>query len=193
MLKALTSKKNLSLSLRTFCEKVKHIYIIKDELKATPNTEIQIKNNKLSITNLQDNGKVKDNLIHYFLPKNYPECVKEGYYHFSKWSFVASVSFFVMNFISTQVLINSLDIRGTKSFFLNAGLSWVIKEGLGQIGAILFVGRSGNKFDRNIKQWRYMSLGLWNFGLILDTFAMIYPQHFLLIASFGSVCKDVLI
>ncbi len=193
MLKTLNRNKQIIQLFRSFCEKAKHIYIIKDQLKVTPSTEITIRDNKLTITNLQDNGKVKDNLIHYFLPRNYPESVKEGYYHFSKWSFLASVSFFVMNFISTQVLINSLDIRGSKSFFLNAGLSWVIKEGLGQIGAILFVGKIGNKFDRNIKQWRFMSLGLWNLGLILDTFAMIYPQHFLLIASFGSVCNILII
>ena len=184
----ITKNKHITHLFRRFSEKTKHIYIIKDQLKVTPATEITIKENNITIKNLQESSKLKNNLIHYFLPRNYPESVKEGYYHFSKWSFLASVSFFVMNFISTQVLINSLDIRGTKSFFLSAGLSWVIKEGLGQIGAILFVGKIGNKFDRNIKQWRFISLGLWNFGLILDTFAMIYPHHFLLIASFGSVC-----
>jgi hypothetical protein len=189
MINTLTNRKKLALFLKSFCDKTKHIYIIKDELKITPNTEIKIRDNHLTINYLQDNGRIKDNFTHYFLPKDYPASVKEGYYHFSKYSFLASVSFFVMNFISTQVLINSLDISGTKSYFLTAGLSWVIKEGLGQIGAILFVGRIGNKFDRNVKQWRFLSLGLWNFGMILDTFAMIYPHHFLLIASFGSVCK----
>jgi hypothetical protein len=189
MQKLLSSHIKLSRNFKTFCEKIKFIYIIKDELKVTPNTEIKVDKKGTTIKYLKDNGKLNDNLTHYFLPRNYPESVKEGYYHFSKWSFLASVSFFVMNFISTQVLINSLDIRGTKSFFLNAGLSWVIKEGLGQIGAILFVGKIGNKFDRNIKQWRFISLGLWNFGMILDTFAMIYPHHFLLIASIGSICN----
>jgi hypothetical protein len=41
-----------------------------------------------------------------------------------------------MNFITTQVLINSLNLNISKSTGLvfSAGMNWAIKEGIGQMG-----------------------------------------------------------
>jgi Vitamin B6 photo-protection and homoeostasis len=42
-----------------------------------------------------------------------------------------------------------------------AAYTWVLKDGLGQLGGILFAGRYGENFDEDIKKWRFMS----NFAL----------------------------
>lgn len=41
-----------------------------------------------------------------------------------------------MNFITIQVLINSMGINVSKSgsFVFSAGMNWAIKEGIGQVG-----------------------------------------------------------
>jgi hypothetical protein len=47
-----------------------------------------------------------------------------------------NVLFNAMNFLTTQALINSLNLNIARStgFALSAGLNWAIKEGVGQVG-----------------------------------------------------------
>ena len=46
-----------------------------------------------------------------------------------------------------------------------AAYQWVLKDGLGQLGAILFAGRYGKNFDTDIKKWRFMSIFTLNLAL----------------------------
>lgn len=85
----------------------------------------------------------KKNLKRIFLknifPRDYPYSVKEGYEGFSKYTFLSNVCHNIMSFISTQVLINSLNLNVNRAgaFALSAGLNWAIKEGVGQMGNII--------------------------------------------------------
>ena len=38
-----------------------------------------------------------------------------------------------------------------------AAYTWVLKDGIGQVGAILFASRYGKNFDEDIKKWRFMA------------------------------------
>ena len=48
------------------------------------------------------------------------------------------------------------------------------------------------KMTKSSNVWRYLGLLIGNAGLIMDTFAMKYPSHFLLIASVASLCNIIL-
>jgi hypothetical protein len=69
-------------------------------------------------------------------PRDYPHSVKNGYSVFSKNHFMSNVIFNTSNFITIQLLINSmgLGISKTTTAVFSAGMNWAIKEGIGQVG-----------------------------------------------------------
>jgi hypothetical protein len=120
--------------------------------------------------------------------------VREGYGYFTKYNFLGFVCIHSMNFISTQVLINSLNLAIPKSisYSLSAGLNWILKEIFGQLGGIIFSSLYSNKFERQIRQWRLISLNLFNFAIILEVCTMAKPEYFLLLASAATACKIII-
>jgi len=87
---------------------------------------------------LEYKRKQKDRFNKVINPRGYPENFPTDYATFSKYTFMANVCFNIMNFISTQVLINSLGMNISKSsgYAFSAGLNYVIKEGFGQAGML---------------------------------------------------------
>ena len=73
----------------------------------------------------------------------------------------------------------------------SAAFQWVLKDGIGQVGAILFASRFGKNFDADIKKWRFMSIAVLNWALWVEITALAYPQHFLAIASLANIGKNV--
>lgn len=55
----------------------------------------------------------------------------------------------------------------------------------------MFASRYGKNFDADIKKWRFYSLFTLNIAMWLDTLALVYPGHFLLIASLSNVGKNI--
>lgn len=72
-----------------------------------------------------------------------------------------------------------------------AAYQWVLKDGIGQLGAILFAGRYGQNFDSDIKKWRFMSVFVLNIALWIEITALAFPQYFLLVASIANMGKNV--
>ena len=70
----------------------------------------------------------------HFLPRDFPTSVRHGYYQFSKYMFLGNICGNTMMFISTQVLVNSLGFNKNSSMAMSAGLNWVLKDTIGQIG-----------------------------------------------------------
>ncbi len=96
--------------------------------------EISSLNDKIKLVS----ENLKRKITNKICPRDFPYSVKKGYSGFSIFTFASNVSFNAMNFITTQVLINALNLNISKSAGLvfSAGMNWAIKEGVGQIGKI---------------------------------------------------------
>jgi hypothetical protein len=96
-----------------------------------------------------------------------------------------------MNFISTQVMINSLgiNISPTKKYAFSAGLNWVIKDGIGQLGSIFYAAKYSHHMEINLKEWRLFATILLNASVFMEILTVLLPQHFLLIASLANISK----
>jgi hypothetical protein len=169
---------------KTFCDRF--IYISKEKFRVEPTTEIKIGKDGLKITEMTPRKGLFNFL---FLPKNYPHSVRDGYLRYSLYHFYGGVTYYFMNFISTQVLINSLDFSYNSSLFITAGMSFALKEGLGQIGATVFTGVFGHLFENSVRQWRMISITMFSIAFLLESLSMVFPHKFLLIASLASLCK----
>jgi len=132
---------------------------------------------------------IQNKIMKIFLPRDYPYSVKEGYAGFSKYVFITNVCFNVMNFLSTQVLINSLglNISDTKKYAFSAGLNWVIKDGVGQVGSIFFAAKYSHNIERNLKEWRMKANIISNAAILMEISTVLSPQNFLFIASISNI------
>ena len=67
----------------------------------------------------------------------------------------------------------------------------MLKDGLGQLGGILFASRYGRNFDEDIKKWRFMAMVALNISIYIEILTLKFPDHFLLLASLANVGKNI--
>jgi hypothetical protein len=185
---------------------ITHLYLLNDKYSVRPDKEIKIirleeGNFKKEIINFNSLSLNFYNLYknslrgtkRVFLPRDYPNSVKEGYFHYSLHSFYSGTCFHVMNFISTQAIITSLNISVSQpvSYSFSVGMNWVLKEMFGQMGSIVFAAKWSRPIERELKKWRLISLWIYNFSIISDCLTLLYPHNFLLIASFSTLSKNL--
>jgi len=127
----------------------------------------------------------KENL---FLPEGYPETVTSNYLRYTGWNIFQTFCSSALGVLSTQQLLLAL---GANSLTASAALNWVIKDGLGQLGGVVYAGTVGNKFDENPKHYKWMSSLSLNCSCGLEMLSTLYPGAFLPIAALGTVGKNV--
>ena len=67
----------------------------------------------------------------------------------------------------------------------------MLKDGIGQLGGILFASRYGRNFDEDIKKWRFMSSVALNISIYIEILTLQFPHMFLALASFANVLKNI--
>ena len=136
---------------------------------------------------------IKD-ITSIFLPNGYPESVEKGYGKFVTFQFLASSCSSVLMVLSTQNLLMAVGLTTGEALGLSATLNWVLKDGIGQFGGIIFASLLGKcqEFDSSPKKWRMIS------GLALDAACMVElaspllpTGSFLFCASLANVGKNV--
>ncbi|CAI2361219.1 unnamed protein product [Moneuplotes crassus] len=182
--------------------------------KNSPNGQINITNySKLSEPDhsnivLDSNNKVKEynpvkkhfifstkemqeNFAYYFLPNGYPHSVNKGYAKFAIYSSLSATAITILNFISTQALFVALGSTTTQASLYSAAYIWVLKDGIGQLGGILFAGKYGKSFDEDVKKWRFMCMILFNISIIVEMITLRFPGAFIYLASLANMGKNV--
>ena len=94
-------------------------------------------------------------MIRQMLPYEYPHSVDAGYRNFALYQFIGATSSSAACVLSTQCLLHAVGLTSSTALGLSAALNWVIKDGLGQVGGILFASYLGNSkaFDSDPKKW----------------------------------------
>ena len=72
-----------------------------------------------------------------------------------------------------------------------AAYTWVLKDGIGQLGGILFASRYGRNFDEDIKKWRFMAMLAMNVAIYIEIMTLKFPTMFLALASIANVGKNI--
>ena len=76
---------------------------------------------------------------------------------------------------------------GAGSIPLAAALNWVIKDGLGQLGGVIYAGMMSNRFDSDPKKHRMVSGLALQGATLLEILTPLFPGYFLLLASVSNV------
>ncbi|KAF9985368.1 hypothetical protein BGZ65_011021 [Modicella reniformis] len=125
-----------------------------------------------------------------FLPKGYPDSVTPNYWPFTKWQFAHNITGSVTAVISTQALLFSMGL-GAGSIPMAAALNWIIKDGLGQLGGVVYASFVSDKFDSEPKRFRFQSTVAMQGANVLELLAPLWPGYFLIIASISNIGKNM--
>ncbi|KAG0349876.1 vitamin B6 photo-protection and homoeostasis-domain-containing protein [Gamsiella multidivaricata] len=125
-----------------------------------------------------------------FLPKGYPESVTSNYWPFAKWQFVHNVAGSVTAVISTQSLLFAMGL-GAGSIPMAAALNWIIKDGLGQLGGVVYASFVSDKFDSEPKRFRFQATVAMQGANVLELLTPLWPGYFLIIASISNIGKNM--
>ncbi|KAI9139950.1 vitamin B6 photo-protection and homoeostasis-domain-containing protein [Paraphysoderma sedebokerense] len=133
---------------------------------------------------------VYDRVLATFLPAGYPHSVSPEYTSYCQWSFLNSVAGSVTGVLSTQSLLFAIGL-GAGSIPLAAALNWIIKDGLGQFGGVLYASLTGSRFDSEPKKIRFNAALAMQFATVIELLTPLYPAGFLAMASISNIGKNI--
>jgi hypothetical protein len=80
---------------------------------------------------------------------------------------------------------------GAGAIPLAAALNWIIKDGLGQLGGVIYAAMMSNRFDSDPKRHRFISGLSLQMATFLEIVTPLFPGYFLLLASVSNVGKNI--
>ncbi|KAJ3366627.1 hypothetical protein GGF32_003271 [Allomyces javanicus] len=144
-----------------------------------------------SRTSLRDRAvDARDAVLATFLPANYPHSVAPEYLRYTRWTFVHAVTGTVTGVLSMQSLLYAIGL-GAGSIPVAAALNWIIKDGLGQLGGVLYASIMGEKFDSEPKRLRFNAALAMQGACLVDLLTPLVPHLFLPLASLSNIGKNI--
>jgi hypothetical protein len=102
-----------------------------------------------------------------------------------------SVTGTICGVLAMQSLFFAAGVTGAGNIPLAASINWILKDGLGQLGGVLFASIVSNRFDSDPKKWRLVSSLSMSAAAILEMTTPLFPGYFLAIASIANVGKNI--
>jgi hypothetical protein len=99
-------------------------------------------------------------------------------------------NFFTTLVLATKSLLYSVGL-GSAALPIAVAMNWILKDGLGQLGTIIFANKISTNFDSDPKKWRLISEISLGIAGILEVITILCPSYFLLMASFANIGKNI--
>eukprot|EP00041_Stephanoeca_diplocostata_P035177 m.1230351 g.1230351 ORF g.1230351 m.1230351 type:complete len:278 (-) comp24652_c1_seq51:4111-4944(-) len=125
-----------------------------------------------------------------FLPRGYPNSVSKHFAAYCKWQFASNALGTVTGVLSMQALLFAVGV-GAGSVPLAATINWILKDGMGQLGGIVYGAYFADRFDVDPKRHRYLSTLALQASTLLEIVTPLVPQLFLPLASLSNVGKNI--
>lgn len=131
-----------------------------------------------------------ESFVSHLLPKGYPHTVATNYDKFVLCQMISAFLSSAGGVLSMQSLLYAAGL-GASSLPLAATLNWIIKDGLGQLGGVLFASFINNRFDADPKRWRFLASIALEISNCIEIISPFFPNYFLFLASFANFGKNV--
>ncbi|GAB9470587.1 putative mitochondrial protein [Globisporangium polare] len=125
-----------------------------------------------------------------FLPKDAKTSVSKDYFPYAQWYFVGSIASAASGVLSMQSLLYAIGL-GAGSIPTAAAVNWVLKDGLGQFGGVMFASLVNNRYDADPKRWRTASAVALDVAVLMEILTPLVPAYFLPMASLANVAKNI--
>ncbi|KOB75959.1 UPF0420 protein C16orf58, partial [Operophtera brumata] len=153
---------------------------------------------------VSSSGKTDANdwLQSIFLPQGYPDSVSKDYLAYQIWDTAQAFCSTISGILATQEVLRGVGVGDANATPLAATITWILKDGCGYIGRILFAYSHGIYLDAYSKKWRIYADILNNAAMCIEialplfidyaSFALVaMTQHHAIIGNLADVsAKD---
>ncbi|XP_066498532.1 RUS1 family protein C16orf58 homolog isoform X2 [Hoplias malabaricus] len=126
-----------------------------------------------------------------FLPQGYPESVSEDYLHYQLWDTLQAFSSSLSGTLATQASLRGIGVGNQQATVAAATVTWILKDGTGMLGRILFAWMKGSKLDSEAKKWRLFADILNDIAMFMEILAPHFPPFFTLIVCVAGIFKSI--
>ena len=128
-----------------------------------------------------------------FLPAGYPDSVRAEYLYFQAFDTLQAACSYLRNILTTSAILRGAGVGEGAASPMAAAIAWVLRDGFGMFGSLVFSYFFGSRFDRNVKEWRLFADLINDVGLTLDMLAPLTGSStgFAVVAALGAACKSI--
>lgn len=135
---------------------------------------------------------LKTAVLTTFMPVGYPQSVAREYATYQAWDTLQALCSYLRGIVATTQMLGGLGVGSAEATPLAAAVQWVLRDGAGMLGGLLFASGCASLFDRDLKRWRLFADAINDLGLTLDMLAPLAgPEYFLCVISIAGVCKSM--
>uniref|UniRef100_A0A8D3BPW2 RUS family member 1 n=1 Tax=Scophthalmus maximus TaxID=52904 RepID=A0A8D3BPW2_SCOMX len=129
--------------------------------------------------------------IYVFLPQGYPESVSGDYLQYQFWDTVQAFSSSLSGTLATQASLRGVGVGNQEATVAAATITWLLRDGTGMLGRILFAWQKGSKLDSEAKKWRLFADVLNDIAMFMEILAPYFPACFTLIVCTAGIFKSI--
>ena len=127
-----------------------------------------------------------------FLPVGYPASVTPDYFEFQCWDTLQAMSSYLRGMLCTHAVLTGLGVGEASASATSATVNWVLRDGLGMFGSLLFAAWGSGGFGLNIQAWRLFADVINDVGLTLELVSPLFPRdYFFLFLVGGCLCRSL--
>ncbi|CAF3673838.1 unnamed protein product [Rotaria sp. Silwood1] len=145
----------------------------------------------LSTMNKKSNVSLISLLRAVFYPDNYPLGVSSDYGIYQYYSIIQTGCIAISGALAFSALFRGMGVGQETSNHLAASIVWLLKDGAGMIGRIIFAWGFAVSLDADCKQWHFVGDILNDIACILDLITPHFRSALLVISSISNICRAV--
>ncbi|XP_030761927.1 RUS1 family protein C16orf58 homolog isoform X2 [Sitophilus oryzae] len=125
------------------------------------------------------------------LPYGYPESVSEDYLEYQIWDTLQAFCSTIIGAFTTRAVLKGVGVGDSDANALSATITWILKEGTGMIGRILFAWWKGSGLDCDCKKWRFFADILNDSAMLIELVLPFFKSYSMYILCLTSGMKSI--
>ncbi|KAG9464584.1 RUS family member 1 [Eleutherodactylus coqui] len=134
---------------------------------------------------------LRDCFMSLFLPHGYPDSVSEDYLDYQLWDTLQAFSSSVTGSLATHALLRGSGVGDSTATVTGATITWILRDGTGMVGRILFAWMKGSRLDCDAKRWRLFADVLNDLAIFMEILAPLFPSCFTLTVCIAGIFKCI--
>jgi len=127
-----------------------------------------------------------------FFPEGYPASVSDDYLEYQTWDTIQAFASSISGSLATKAVLEGVGVGDGNATTLAATITWLLRQGAGMVGQILFTWIQGSDLDHNCKRWRLFADILNDSAMCLELSGPLWPPFITqIILCFASVGRSL--
>lgn len=148
-------------------------------------------NRPVVIDNEKRFSTVRNFFMSVFLPQGYPDSVSKDYLPYQLWDSIQAFASSITGTLSTHAVLKGAGVGDESATPMAATITWLLKDGTGMVGRILFAWMNGSNLDCDPKKWRLFADFLNDIAIFIDLLSPSMKSIFTFVMCISALSKSL--